>query len=209
MHTPAQPPWRSLEGAKRRVESLVQDVEIVRAAIGQPSFGIGPHAFVGVELGRVGWKELEMEARIAAAQIANRLSFVDRGIVEDGDHVASEVTQHVTEERAHLGLADVVAMATEVEAHPAAHWADRQSRDDRQTVVPVVVGDRRCLSARRPGPPKGRDQEEPRLVDEEEMRLPARGVFFTCGQRVRFHRSMRSSSRSSARRSGFCGLNPS
>jgi hypothetical protein len=41
------------------------------------------------------------------------------------------------------------------------------------------------------------------------MRFPARCVFFTCGQRVRFQRSMRSSSRSNARRSGFCGLNPS
>jgi len=149
-----------------------------------------------------------MEARIAAAQLANRLSFVDRGVVEDGDHGASEVTQHVTEERAYLGLADVVAVATEVESHPAVHRADRQSRDDREPVVPVVVGDLRCLSARRPGPPKGRDQEESRFVDEEEMRLPARGVFFTCGQRLRFQRPMRSSSRSSARRSGFCGLNP-
>jgi len=209
MHASAQPSWRSLEGAKRRVQSLVEDVEIVGATIGQPGLGIGPDAFVGIELGCVGRKELEMEARIAAAQLANRLSLVDRGIIEDADHVASEVTQRVTEERAHLGLADVVAVATEVEAHPAAHRADGQSRDDRQAVVPVVVGDLRCLSARRPGPPKGRDQEEPRFVDEEEMRLPARGVFFTCGQRVRFHRSMRSSSRSSARRSGFCGLNPS
>ena len=28
------------------------------------------------------------------------------------------------------------------------------------------------------------DQEEPRLVDEDEVRLPARCVFFTCGQRA-------------------------
>lgn len=209
MHASSQSPWRSLEGAKRRVEPLVEDVEIIGATVGHSGLGIGPDAFVGIQFGRVGRKELDMEAWIAAAQLANRLSFVDRGVVEDGDHVASEVAQHVTEERAHLGLADVVAMAAEVESHPAAQRADRQSRDHRETVVPVVVGDLRCLSAGRPGPPKGRDQEEPRFVDEEEMRFPARGVFFTCGQRVRFHRAMRSSSRSSARRSGFCGLNPS
>jgi len=178
------------------MESLVEDVEIVGATIGQPGLGIGPDAFVGVEFGRVGRKELEMEAWMAAAQPAKRLSFVDRGIVEDRDHIASEAAPRGTEECAHLGLADVVAVATEAEAHPAAHRADRQSREDREAVVPVVVGDLRSLSARRPGPPKGGDREEPRLVDEEEMRLPARGVSFTCGQRVRFQRSMRSSSRS-------------
>lgn len=209
MYASAQPPWRSLEGAKCRVESLVEDFEIVGAAIGQSGLGIGPDGFVGIELGSVGRKELEMEAGIAAAQLANRLPFVDRGIVEDGDHVASEVTQHVSEERAHLGLANVVAMATEVETHPAVHRADRQARDDREAVVPVVEGDPRSLSARGPGPPKGRDQEKPRFVDEDEVRLPACGVFFTAGQRTRFQRAMRSSSRSSARRSGFCGLKPS
>lgn len=209
MHAAAKPRRRALEGMKRRIEPLVEGIQIIGPTIREAGLGIRPDAFVRIELGRVGRKKLEVETRVAAAQFANRRALVDRSIVEDGNHVASQMTQHVTEEVAHLGLADVVAVAAEVESHPTADRADRQSRDHRETIVPVVVGNLRGLSAGRPGPPKVRNQEEPRFVDEDEVRLPALGVFFTCGQRVRFQRSMRSSSRSSARRSGFCGLSPS
>ena len=150
-----------------------------------------------------------MWPRVAATQLPNRFAFVDRGIVEDRDHVAPQVTQQVSEEDADVGVADVVAMATEVKSHPPAHGADREPGADGQTIVAVAVVDPGGLSARSPGPPKRWNQEEPRLVDEDEVRLPARCVFFTCGQRVCFQPAMRSSSRSSARRSGFWGLRPS
>ena len=107
------------------------------------------------------------------------------------------------------GGRDVVAMAAEVKSYPPADSGHRQPGDDGEAIVAIPVRDPRCLSARSPGPPKRRDQEEPRLVETDEVRLPARCVFFTWGQRVRFQRSMRSSSRSSARRSGFWGLKPS
>jgi len=150
-----------------------------------------------------------MEPREAAAQLPDRFALVDRSIVEEHDHVAPQVAQQMAEEVADVGVADVVAMATEVKSYPPADSAHRESGDDGEAIVAVPVRDPRCLSARSPGPPKRRDQEEPRLVEEDEVRLPARCVFFTWGQRVRFQRSMRSSSRSSARRSGFWGLRPS
>ena len=150
-----------------------------------------------------------MEPREAAAQLPDRFALVDRSIVEEHDHVAPQVAQQMAEEVADVGVADVVAMATEVKSYPPAHGTDRQSRDDRETIVPVAMVDPRRLSPRRPRPPKRWNQEEPRLVDEDDVRPLARCVFFTCGQRVRFQRSMRSSSRSSARRSGFWGLRPS
>ena len=168
-----------------------------------------PHAFVGIQLRGVGREKLEVEPPEAAAQRSDRFALVDRGIVEDHDHVPPQVAQQMTEEIADVGVADVVAMATEVKSYPPAHRTDRESRDDRETIVPVAMVDPRSLSPWCPRPPKRWNQEEPRLVDEDQVRLPARCVFFTCGQRVRFHRSMRSSSRSSARRSGFWGLRPS
>ena len=200
---------RLLQGAERGVQSPVEGIQIVGPTVGQTGLGIGPHGFVWIQLWRVGRKELEVEPRVAATQLPNRFALVDRSIVEERDHVAPQVVQQVAEEVADVGLADIVAMATEVKSHSPAHGADREPGNDGQTIVAVAVVDPGRLSARSPGPPKRRNQEEPRLVDEDQVRTPARCVFFTCGQRVRFQRSMRSSSRSSARRSGFWGLRPS
>ena len=187
----------------------MESIQVVGSAIGQAGLGIGPNAFVGIQLRGVGREKLEVEPREAAAQRSDRFALVDRGIVEDHDHVPPQVAQQMAEEIADVSVADVVAMATEVKSYPPAHGTDRQSRDDRETIVPVAMVDPRCLSPRRPRPSKRWNQEEPRLVDEDDVRPLARCVFFTCGQRVRFQRSMRSSSRSRARRSGFWGLRPS
>jgi len=204
-----QPAGRLLQRAKSGVQAPVKGIEVVGSTIGQAGFGIRPHAFIGIEFGGVGREKLEVKPRIAAAEIPNRFAFVDRRIVEENDHVASQMAQQMAEEVADVGVADVVVMTTKVKPHPPAQGADRQSGDDGEAIVAVVVVDPRGLSARRPGPTKRWDQEEPRLVDEDEVRLPARCVFFTCGQRVCFQRAMRSSSRSSARRSGFWTLKPS
>lgn len=209
MDASPKPTRRLLQGAERGVQSPVEGIQIVGATVGQASLGIRPHCFVGIQLRCVGREELEVEPRIAATQLPHGFALVDRGVVEDRDHVAPQVPQKVAEEVADVWLTDVVTMATEVKSHPPAHGADREPGDDGQPIVAVAVVDARGLSAGSPGPSKRRNQEEPRLVDEDEVRPPARCVFFTCGQRVRFHPAMRSSSRSSARRSGFWGLRPS
>ena len=209
MNASAQPARRLLQCPQRSVQPPVEGVEISGAAIGQASLGIRPDALVGIEFGGVGREIFQMEPRVAATQLPDRFALVDRSIIEEHDHVAPQVAQQMEEEGADVGVADVVAMATEVKSDPPADSAHRQPGDDGQAIVAVPVRDPRGLSARRPGPPKRWDQEESRLVEEDEVRLPARCVFFTWDQRVRFQRSMRSSSRSSARRSGFWGLRPS
>lgn len=209
MDVSTKPAGGLLQPAKCGVQAPVEGIEVVGPTIGQAGLGIRPHAFIGIEFGGVGREKLQVQPRVAAAQLPNRFAFVDRSIVEENDHVASQVAQQMAEEVADVGVADVVAMATKVKSHPPAQGADRQPGDDGEAIVAVAVVEPRCLSAQRPGPTKRWDQEEPRLVDEDEVRLPARCVFFTCGQRVCFQRPMRSSSRSSARRSGFWTLKPS
>ncbi len=150
-----------------------------------------------------------MKPRVAAAKLSDRRPLVDRGVVEEHDGVAPQVTQEMAEEGADVGLADVVAVAAEVKPYAVAHGADRNPGDHREAIVSVAVVDAGRLAAGGPGPAEGRNQEEARFVDEDEVRPPARCVFFTWRQRVRFQRSIRPSSRSSARRSGFWGLRPS
>ncbi len=149
-----------------------------------------------------------MEPSETAAQLSDRSAAVDGGVVPDDDDVATQVTEQVAQELAHAVAVDVAAMESVVEAHAVPHGADRQAADDRDPVATVAVPHDRRLSFRRPGPHQRGDQLEAALVREDDVGTQPRGVFFTSGQVSRLHRSMASSSRSSARRSGFWQLQP-
>jgi hypothetical protein len=209
VYASTKPARAVLEAVEGGVEAAVQGIEIVRSAIGEAGFGVCPDALVRIQLRSVGREKLEVETRVTVTQRPDRFALMDRGVVHQHDHVAPQVAQQMAKEIADIALSNVVAVAAKVKSHMPAHGTDRNAGDHGEAIVSVAVVDTGCLSAGRPGPPQGRDQEEARFVDEDEVRPPARCVFFTCTQRIRFQCSIRPSSRSSARRSGFCGLRPS
>lgn len=191
------------------VEVSVEFVDGVRPTVGEAALGQTPHAFVGIEFGRVGRKGDQVQARETPAQLSDGDATVDRGVVPDDDDVTAQMPEQVTQE-VRDGLAiNVAVMELIVESHTSPDRADRDAADDRDPVATVAVSDHRRLSSRRPGPEQRRDQLEAALVCEDDVGTQPRGVFFTSGQVSRLHRSMASSSRSSARRSGFWGLHPS
>lgn len=49
-----------LDGSKCAAKVTMHRGDVVRTTVGETSFGIGPHSFVGVELWGVGRKEFEM-----------------------------------------------------------------------------------------------------------------------------------------------------
>ena len=144
-----------------------------------------------------------MKAFIAAAQISYWLAAVNTSVVPDDDDVPPEVTQKVAEKIGNIAAENVLLMKTGVQTKPSALWADRQGGNDRDTVVTIPVMDYRCPSARCPRLAHGRNQQEARLIYEDDVRAQPLGVFFTRGQSSFFHLLTRSSSRSIARRSGF------
>ncbi len=107
------------------------------------------------------------------------------------------------DEVADLRMPDVLRVETVVQAETAAARAHGDSRDDGDPVSPLVVVKDWRLSARGPRLVHTRDQEEARLVDENDVGAQPRSFFFTRGQSLRFQRLIRSSLRSKARRSGF------
>jgi hypothetical protein len=149
-----------LEAVEGGVEAAVEGIEIVGTTIGESSLGVCPHNLVRIQLRSVGRKKLEVETRVAATQLPDRLALVDRGVVQKHDQVTAQVAQEMAEESADVTLPDVVAMAAEVKSHVTAHGADRDAGDDREAIVSIVVVDARRLPAGCPGPPQGRDQEE-------------------------------------------------
>ena len=181
-----------------------QLVEIIRPPVRETAFGQAPHRFVRIEFGRIGRKVREVQARELAAEVADRIAPVNPAPVPEHDDMAAQVAQQVAEELEHLRVCEVlVAEAAPVEAKPPTHRTHRQAGDRRDFVPPIAMADDRRLAAGRPCLVDARDQQEPRLIDEDEMGAQPPGVFFTRGHSTRFQCAIAASSRSRARVSGF------
>ncbi len=192
-----------LDVSKRAAKVAMHHAEVIGTTVSETPFGVGPDGFVGVELRGVGRKECEMQPRKPAADLPNPFSFVNAGVVPDHEDVAAEVAQQVPEESADLVVPDVPRVALEVQANAPTPGSKGDARDHGDAIMPVAMMNEGRLTARSPGLAHRGDQEEARLVDEDDVGTQPRSVFFTRGQSLRFQRSMASSSRSSARRSGF------
>jgi len=177
--------------------------DVIGAAVGETPFGVGPDGFVGVELRGVARKAFEMQPRKPATDFPNPFSFVNAGVVPNHDDVSAEVAQQVPEELADLVVPDVLGVALKVQADALTPGSQGDARDHGDAIMPVAMMNDGRLAAGSPGLSYRRDQEEARLVDEDDVGTQPRSVFSTLGQVRRFQRSMASSSRSSARRSGF------
>ncbi len=192
-----------LDVSQRAAKVTIHHGEVVGAAVGETPFGGGPDGLVGVELRGVGWKEFEMQSREPATDFPNPFSFVDAGVVPDHNDVPAEVAQQVSEEFTHLVVPDVLRVTPKVQADPPTPGSNRDARNDRDPIMPVTMMKEGRLTARSPGLSHRGNQEEARLVDEDDVGTQPRSVFFTRSQSLRFQRSIFSSSRSRARRSGF------
>ena len=107
------------------------------------------------------------------------------------------------EEFTDLAVLDVLRVTPEVQADAPTLGRNGDARDHGDAIMPVAMVNAGRLTARSPGLSYRGNQEEARLVDEDDVGTQPRSVFFTRSQSLRFHRSIFSSSRSRARRSGF------
>ena len=193
----------SLDVSQRAAKVAMHHGDVIGATVGEAPFGVGPDGFIGIELRGVGRKQLEVEPREAAADFSDPFAFVNARVVPDHDDSPAEMAQQVAEKIAHLVVPDVLRVALEVQADALAASRDGDSRDHRDAIMPVAMMNDGRRSARSPCLSHRGDQEEARLVDEDDVGTQPRSVFFTRGQFLRFHRSIFSSSRSRALRSGF------
>ena len=203
MDAPPKAALRPLDVSKRAAKVTTHHGDVVGATVGETPLGVGPDGFVGVELRGVGRKEFEMQPREPAADFPNPFSFVDAGVVPDHDYVPAEVAQQVPEEFADLAVPDVRDVALEIQADAPTPGCKGDARDHGDPIMSVAMMNDGRLTARSPGLSHRGDQEEARLVDEDDVGTQPCSVFLTLGQVRRFQRSIASSFRSSARRSGF------
>ena len=80
----------------------------IRSAVGERALRELPDAFVGVEFRGITGEAVEVKSEVPGLERANRFAAVDRAVVPDHDHGATEVAEQVPEERAHFGMLDVL-----------------------------------------------------------------------------------------------------
>ena len=200
---------RRCDPVQRLRDVYTQLDHVVGSPVRQGALRQGPHRLIGVELRRVRREVLGIKAGLAALQFAQWRTLVGVGVVEQHDHRPAQMPQQVAEELADLDLSDVPQrMQPVVQVESLSLRADRHTRDDRHLVPLVTVANHWRLPTRCPRAQHSGDQEEPALVDEDEIGAQPLGFFLIRGHSSRFQRSMAPSLRSTARRSGFWWLQP-
>lgn len=205
----------SAEALRRAADSLERQPEVPRelvlgvgTPVGEPLFRELPDAFVRVELGGVAGEAIEMQPGEGATQRLDCVSLVNGSVVPHEDDGSAEMAKQVPEEGADLEVLDVFRVQGVVQAETPAARAHRDRGDDRDAIAPLPVVEQRRLAPQRPRLAHTRNQEEARLIDEDEVSTQPRGFFLMRGHSCFFQRSIASSFRSRARRSGFWCVKP-
>ena len=171
---------------------------------------IGPEDFDRVELGRIGRQQGDVP--VPAMQVlGDDLGSVAGQSVSDEDKGTAQMTSERSKEWNQPRGGDILIGAQrKVQARATPAWRQGQGGDDGHLVASAaaLVQDR-GLAAGRPTAPHERGEQQAALVDQHQARIQAPRLFLIRGQSAFTHRWIATSSRSRARRSGFCGLQPS
>ena len=188
---------------------LHQFVHIVGATVGQFPFGQRPDSFIRIELRGIRRKILDAQAAMPAEKLFERRPFVRGGVIQQNDDGAEQMAQQFTQKHADLILPDVVVEEQIVQTKTMPSGAYGDSRNNGDLVPPALaVAMNGSLSLWLPSSHHVGNQLEARFIGKDEMGAQPCGVFFIRGQSFCFQRAIFSSFRSSARRSGFCGVQP-
>ncbi len=177
MEASAEAALGPLDVSKRAAKVTTHHGDVIGATVGEAPFGVGPDSFVGVELRGVGRKAFEMQPREPATDFPNPFSLVNGGVIPDHDDLPAEVAQQVPEELADLAVPDVRRVALEVQADAPTPGSKRDTRDHGDAIMPVAMMNDGRPTARSPGLSHRGDQEEARLVDEDDVGTQPRSVF--------------------------------
>ena len=166
---------------------------------------MGPSGFHGIELRRVGRKEFDVEAARPVEHSGHRPTSVHVEPIPHEKDRTLDLTPEVSNE---LGQPYAVDVATgpdrKVERDPTSPGRHRQRPDDRSLFsVTSRLRKNRCLSSRGPRPAHERREQQPALIEENDVRVQPPGFFLMRGQSTLTQRRIAASSRSRACRSGF------
>ena len=200
----------TLHGVSRAACSVSERLKIeggiIRQGIG---FEVGPQVFDRIEFGSVRRQVFQMCGTRQDAFV-DEFTLVGLEAVPDQHDGRVQLMLKMLEEiHCALGVNVGIRMKSKVQRNPLPFGQDADSGDGRDLLMrTAALAQYRCVPTQAPGTAYQRGHEHPGFVEENDGGSQARGVFFTRGQSCSIQARMRSSSRSTARRVGFCGENP-
>lgn len=171
---------------------------------------VRPDSFDGVQLRRVGRKELHVEVTGPPDHPRDRTAPMDVEPIPHEDDGTLDLAPEIAHELGEPFAVDVaIGPDREVKSNPTPLRRYRQRADDRGffSVAAWLWKDRR-LPTRRPGSAHERCEKKPALVEKDDVGVQPLRFFLMRGQSTLTQRRIAASSRSRAWRSGFCGLHP-
>ena len=209
------------EGAKQFVFSLERPAVVARGAHQRVEiegsevcqgvhFEIAPDVFDGIEFGCVGREEMRMQARVVRKKLAGALRAMGlKTVPNQGDGSGELLEEHAKEmdDSTRIDVGVGVKPKIQVEILPLGRYAKCRNHRHFLMRARTLIEQRRLASWTPRAANQGRHRHAT-FVDKDEPRLQARGFFLMQGHSVLTQPSMKSSSRSTARRAGFWGLQP-
>ena len=170
---------------------------------------VGPEVLDGIEFRCLGW-EVFQKSRAGRYAPGGQFAQVCLEAIPDQHDGRAQLTLQVLQEFQYTSAVDVgIRMQAEVQRDAITLGRDAHGRDGRDLAMRAgaLAQDGR-VSAQAPGAAHQRGHHQTRFVDKDQRSAQAGSVFFTRGQSCSIHAWIRTSSRSTVRRVGFCGKNP-
>ena len=174
-------------------------------------FQIAPGVLDGIEFRGVGRQEESMQMMKAGDELRGAFGAVGVETVPNQQAGLPQFLVQVAEESNDLVAADVgLGMQAKVKSHAVAARRHGQGGDGRYLLqMSPALDQHRCPAAGLPTAANQRRHEKAAFVEENQPGVQPMGFFLRAGQVCLTQPWMASSSRSTARRAGFCGLQPS
>ena len=199
-----------LNRARGAASTIGQMGQIDRRVVGEGiGFEVGPQVLDRVELWGVRGEVGEMGGAGRDA-LSDQLTQVRLEAIPNQYDRGAQLALQVFEEVQHARAVDVgIRVQTKIQRDPIAPRRDAHGGDGRDLAVRAgALAQQRGVAAQTPGSTHQWGHEQPRFVDKDQCGAQAGSVFFTRGQSCSIQARMRASSRSTARRVGFCGEKP-
>jgi len=188
-----------------------QGLGIGRREVGKRvSLEVPPKHLDRIDIRSVGREEIPLQLAVALEEPVDDFCFMGPRAVPNDEQRLLELRAQIAQELNHPAGCEVgVREQGKVKSYPHPARRDCNRRDGGDLLVPSsTVQKNRRPPARSPRPADQGCHHEAALVDKDDIGVQAAGFFLMRGQSSLIHFCTAFSSRSRARFSGFCGLQP-
>ena len=199
-----------LDGARGAASPAGETRQVECRGVGEwVGLQVGPEILDWIELGGVRREIGQVRGAGGGAFFDERSEMSLEAVPDQHDRTAQLALQVLEEVHDLHGVHVGVGQQTEVQSNPVAARGHTQSGDGRDLLMAAgALRQQRGVAPQALRAAYQRRHQQAGLVEKDQCGSQAGSVFFTRGQSCSIQARMRSSSRSTARRVGFCGEKP-